>query len=54
MATEARKGTENDVPTVELGVAVGDGAAVVGDGAEVSVLAPHPRTWEPKTQLIFM
>ncbi|AWP12525.1 Hypothetical protein SMAX5B_003984 [Scophthalmus maximus] len=29
-------------------------AAAVGDGAEVGVLARHPRTWEPKTQLIFM
>ncbi|AWP08988.1 Hypothetical protein SMAX5B_015427 [Scophthalmus maximus] len=31
-----------------------DGPEVVGDGAEVGVSARHPRTWEPKTQLIFM
>ncbi|AWP09204.1 Hypothetical protein SMAX5B_019446 [Scophthalmus maximus] len=57
MATEARQGTYPDVPTVEReeGVAYeAHRAATVGDGAEVGVLARHPRTWERKTQLIFM
>ncbi|AWO97826.1 Hypothetical protein SMAX5B_012761 [Scophthalmus maximus] len=50
MATEVRQ-----VERGEEGVAYeAQRAASVGDGAEVGVLAPHPRTWEPKTQLIFM
>ncbi|AWP19618.1 Hypothetical protein SMAX5B_022210 [Scophthalmus maximus] len=50
MATKARQ-----VERGEEGIAYETHrAAAVGDGAEVGVSAPHPRTWEPKTQLIFM
>ncbi|AWP16965.1 Hypothetical protein SMAX5B_000561 [Scophthalmus maximus] len=50
MATEARQ-----VEQGEEGVAYETHrAAAVGDGAEVGVWAPHPRTWWPKTQPIFM